>query len=69
MCTASDEFVRMWNEDYGRYFGDVCRRTGLSLGESMQYLTFIQILHIRNASMQTAKVLTPHQPKEPWQES
>lgn len=66
---GADNFVKCWNTDWKMFFADVCKRTGLSLQEAMQF----HLLMSSHVTSQATSHLAEHvqirqEPKEPWQE-
>jgi len=66
---GSDRVVDSWNNDWKMFFEDVCKRTGLTLTEAMQFHSTIsahataQILNFFGERLQIEKA----PPKEPWE--
>lgn len=69
---GADRTVTAWNDDWKGFFEDVCKRTGLDLGQAMLFHLLASSHQTAHATSFTADVAsriaaTPRPDKEPWQ--
>ena len=64
---ASTWTAAQWNDDWKRFFEDVCAQTGLSLPDAMLFHSVLSQLQTRVAAYYLAEKVAGVGPKEPWQ--